>query len=127
MGYRSDVAYVIQFESTQQRDEFVSLMLAKNDKHTTEAINECEYGYKDDPLITFKAENVKWYSEFDDVKAHKQLCNEANEIYNAIYRCVEMGEDGAVTEDAEDNGGELEGYVYPIIKLSINFPPTTQE
>ena len=30
MGYRSDVAYVIKFDDIETRDNFVTLMLAKN-------------------------------------------------------------------------------------------------
>ena len=61
MGYRSDVAYVIKFNDIETRDNFVTLMLAKNDKWITQAIEECEYRYQDDPAITFEAQDVKWY------------------------------------------------------------------
>ena len=70
MGYRSEVAYVIKFDDIETRDNFVTLMLAKNDEHITRAVEECEYRYQDDPVITFEAQDVKWYESYDDVQAH---------------------------------------------------------
>ena len=45
MGYRSNVAYIIKFNDIETRDNFVTLMLAKNDKWITQALDECEYRY----------------------------------------------------------------------------------
>ena len=98
MGYRSDVAYVIKFDDIETRDNFVTLMLAKNEPPITQAINECEYGYKNDPIITFKQESVKWYDSFEDVQAHNQLMKDAVLIYGkkgGRYRFISVGEDGA--------------------------------
>jgi hypothetical protein len=99
MGYRSDVAYVIKFDDIETRDNFVTLMLAKNEPPiVTQAINECEYGYKHDPIITFEQYSVKWYDSFEDVQAHQQMMKDAVEIYGkkgGRYRFISVGEDGA--------------------------------
>ena len=128
MGYRSDVAYVIKFDDIETRDNFVTLMLAKNDAQITQAINECEYGYTLDPIITFEAEDVKWYDSFDDVKAHRALMREAVEIYGeekgGRFRFVGVGEDGALYD-----------YITTRHEINTAFPPipavestlTTQE
>jgi hypothetical protein len=126
MGYRSDVAYVIKFDDIETRDNFVTLMLAKNDKHITEAINECEYGYTLDPIITFEAEDVKWYDSFDDVKAHHALMHDAVEIYKekgGKYRFISVGEDGAEEFEEDDDDGDLYDYITTRHEINTAFPP----
>jgi hypothetical protein len=125
MGYRSHVAYVIKFNDIETRDNFVTLMLAKNDPVLTQALDECEYGYKGDPIITFEAEDVKWYSDFEDVKAHHTLMEEAVEIYKhkgGRYRFVGVGEDGAEDFGEVDDEGDLYDYVTTIHRLQTEFP-----
>ena len=125
MGYRSDVAYVIKFNDIETRDNFVTLMLAKNDKHITEAINECEYGYTKDPIITFRETDVKWYDSFEDVQAHQQLMKDAVEIYKhkgGRYRFISVGEDGAEECDENDDDGDLWDYITTRHEISTSFP-----
>jgi hypothetical protein len=126
MGYRSDVAYVIKFDDIETRDNFVTLMLAKNDEHITRAIEECEYGYNDDPVITFEAQDVKWYESYDDVKAHHQLMREAVEIYGeekgGRFRFVGVGEDGAEQFDEDDNENDLYDYITTVHAIETSFP-----
>lgn len=125
MGYRSHVAYVIKFNDIETRDNFVTLMLAKNDPVLTQALDECEYGYKGDPIITFEAEDVKWYSDFEDVKAHYTLMEEAVEIYKhkgGRYRFVGVGEDGAENFSEVDDEGDLYDYVTTIHQVQTEFP-----
>lgn len=125
MGYRSHVAYIIKFDDIETRDNFVTLMLAKNDPVLTQAIDECEYGYKGDPIITFEAEDVKWYSDFEDVKAHHTLMEEAVEIYKhkkGRYRFVSVGEDGAEDFNEDDAEGDLYDYVTTIHQVQTEFP-----
>ena len=134
MGYRSDVAYVIKFDDIETRDNFVTLMLAKNDKLITQALDECEYGYEDDPIITFETQSVKWYSDFDDVKAHRRLMCDAVEIYRekgGRFRFVGIGEDGAENFDEDDSVNDLYEYITTVHEVRTDFPlikvSTTQE
>ena len=135
MGYRSDVAYVIKFNDIETRDNFVTLMLAKNDKHITEAINECEYRYDDDPIITFRETDVKWYDSFEDVQAHQKLMQYAVEIYGeergGRFRFIGVGEDGAEQFDESDDEGDLYEYITTVHEIQTSFPFiksfTTQE
>lgn len=122
MGYRSDVAYVIRFKNFQDREALVSLMLAKNDPVITEAVEECEYGYTTQPLITFHAESVKWYHSNPYVKAHGALIRNAHELYGADYRFVGVGEDGAEDIQEEDDTGDLYEYISTRHILDIDFP-----
>ena len=126
MGYRSDVAYIIKFDDIETRDNFVTLMLAKNDKHITEAISECEYGYTDDPIITFKETDLKWYDSFEDVQAHQKLMQYAVEIYGeekgGRYRFISVGEDGAEQFDEDDNENDLYDYITTVHAIETSFP-----
>ena len=125
MGYRSDVAYVIKFNDIETRDNFVTLMLAKNDPQITQAISECEHGYKDDPIITFEATDVKWYNSFEDVISHNTLMKEAVEIYKhkgGRYRFISIGEDGAEECDEDDDDGDLWDYITTKHEISTSFP-----
>jgi len=134
MGYRSDVAYVVKFDDIETRDNFVTLMLAKNDKWITQALDECEYGYEDDPIITFETQSVKWYDSFDDVKAHHQLMRDAVAIYKekgGRYRFISVGEDGEESCDENDSEGDLYEYITTVHEVRTDFPlikvSTTQE
>jgi hypothetical protein len=125
MGYRSDVAYVIKFDDIETRDNFVTLMLAKNEPPITQAINECEYGYKDDPIITFNETDLKWYRDFEDVKAHHALMRDAVEIYGkkgGRFRFVAIGEDGAEDFDEDDDAGDLWDYITTRHEIHTSFP-----
>lgn len=121
MGYRSDVAYVVKFKSFQDRDAYVALQLAKNEEVMKEAIFECEYDYKSEPLLTFEAEDVKWYDSYSDVQAHTSIYKDAHTLFGASYRFGSIGEDGA--EQVEEEGDEyMYEYVYPVHKLHTDFP-----
>jgi hypothetical protein len=125
MGYRSDVAYVIKFSDIETRDNFITLMLAKNNPQTTQAIQECEYGYEDDPIITYEAFNVKWYDSFEDVKSHNNLLRDAVEIFKhkgGRYRFVGVGEDGAEDFREDDDEGDLYEYISTVHEVRTEFP-----
>jgi len=121
MGYRSDVAYVIKFKDNAQRDAFVTLMLAKNDTNLTQAIEETGHEQTDDPIITFKQNDVKWYESYPDVQAHHTLMDEAVELYEAIYRFIALGEDGQEDYRANDDNGDLYDYVSTVHELHTSF------
>jgi hypothetical protein len=133
MGYRSDVAYVIKFDDIETRDNFVTLMLAKNDKWITQALDECEYGYDEDPIISFNQEGIKWYESFDDVQAHHAIMREAVAIYKekgGRYRFIAVGEDGQEEFDEHDDEGDLYEYITTTHAVITYFPSikvTTQE
>lgn len=113
MGYRSDVAYVIKFDDIQTRDAYVTLMLAHADSDVRKAIEECDYDDERDPIITFKADDVKWYPSYPDVRAHTFIYKNAFELEMGSYRIVTIGEDGAEQDDqqTQDDGVDLWDYI----------------
>ena len=110
MGYRSDVAYAIQFNDTNERATFRDVMMHKNDRFITQALEEVS-DYKD-MFIVFKDTDTKWYDSYPEVNAHRQLMEEAHELFEASYRFIAVGEDGAETYNA---GGDHEDDLYDMI------------
>jgi len=121
MGYRSDVAYVIRFETAEQRDTFVELVKHRNDD-MTQALIECETEYEE-PIITFEVQDVKWYSDYKEVRAHQALMDWSIELYaNAGWRCIELGEDGAEEEHQGGDCDDLGDYIYTSHAINTEFP-----
>lgn len=123
MGYRSDVAYIIMFETIEQRDTYANSILARGpDDELHMALLECDYERKDLPAITFHATDVKWYESYSDVQAHRRLYRDASEVIpTAEYRCVELGEDG--NEEVYDSSvsGDLYQYIDTVHELRVSF------
>lgn len=123
MGYRSDVAYIIEFDSFEDRDTYANLKLALvPDDPEHQAILECDYGRKDRPVITFKAGDVKWYPSYSDVQAHERLFRDVREVFEtARWRFVALGEDGQTEENADDDGGALYDDLYVVHSVQCTF------
>lgn len=118
MGYRSEVAYVIRFESKEVMDTFIGVQLVKKDKHTTDALKELEIVEGGDPLIFFHVDDVKWYESYPDVKAHMDLIDDAVKNYEADVLFLRCGEDADdIQEEAYGMGG-VDLYDY----ISVNRP-----
>ena len=132
MGYRSNVAYVIRFHTTTERDVFTELVRHRRDDELTEAINDCETRYEA-PIITYYAEDIKWYEGCKYVEAHKAIMEWAVELYkNAGYRILEVGEDGKEEVNEDGDTDELYDYIYSSHQVHTDFPAlkqaaTTQE
>jgi hypothetical protein len=129
MGYRSEVAYTINFRDKHLRDAYVALVLAKGDKHLSEALAEC-YVPKDKPRICFHTDHYKWYSEYPDVQAHTTLYKWAHVLYadDCDYRIVRIGEEsGDVEEDS--TGGDLDDFedCYVNSRIETSFPKNYRE
>ncbi len=96
MGYRSDVAYTIRFKSKEHRIRFMA----------TAALNP-EIELKDFKLIDattvlLSYEQAKWYADYDEVKAHVQLLEDAKE-QGCAWEFCRVGEE---LGDIKQDGGE---------------------
>ena len=125
MGYRSEVAYVIVFETVDKRDTFIELMRAKNDEYINTALKEVK-ALIGDSAITFYEYQVKWYDSYAEVQAHEQLMINARELFDAATRFIRIGEETDDTEDlVHDDPDWSKGEVYELIDISrsidINF------
>lgn len=90
MGYRSDVAYVIEFKDREHRIRFMATASLDPD------IKLEEFELLDDASVMYYATDVKWYPEYGGVKAHELLLNTAKEQGCEWEFC-------RVGEDMEDN------------------------
>ena len=96
MGYRSDVAYTIRFKNKEHRIRFMATAVLGSE------IKLDEFGLINDETIIFKYDDVKWYDEYEYVKAHKQLLEDAKE-QGCAWEFCRVGEEAG---DTEQDGGE---------------------
>lgn len=104
MGYRSEVAYVIEFKNNEKRDEFYALVKVHG-ADLWNALKECALD-KDYPRINFYACDVKWYDSYVDVAWHRKLLDFASEFQGAGWRFMRVGEEMGDTE--EETGGDVD-------------------
>jgi len=122
MGYRSEVAYAVQFKDKEHRIRFMA----------TQALNPhldlTEFNLFNDDTIIFHAEQRKWYDDYDDVKAHTQLLKDAEEQEcsfefsrvgeehdDIVYKCGDDGGIGLIEVYTSVHIGGMEDSVaYPI-------------
>ena len=96
MGYRSDVAYTIRFKNKEHRIRFMATAVLGSE------IQLDGFGLINDETIIFKYDDVKWYDEYDYVKAHKQLLEDAK-AQGCAWEFCRVGEESG---DIEQDGGE---------------------
>lgn len=118
MGYRSEVAYVIKFKDSEDREAYINLLLVAKDEHTTQALKELSK--LEDNKLFFHATDVKWYDSYPDVKAHTQIYLQAVELFEeAGYRYTRIGEELEDIEIEED-GDYDDLWDYTSINRSID-------
>jgi hypothetical protein len=129
MGYRSEVAYTINFRDKHLRDAYVALVLAKDDKHLSDALAEC-YVPKNEPRICFHTDHYKWYHDYPEVQAHTTLYKWARVLYgdDCDYRIVRIGEESNDVEEAY-TGGDLDDFedCYVNAMIETSFPKDYRE
>jgi len=131
MGYRSEVAYVIQFSTTEKREEYINLVIASGNEGLITALKECEVpnalreGDYQACCINFYASDVKWYDSYDEVKAHTRLYKWAEELYpeDSGWHFIRIGEEtGDIQDETDDNGVETpEDDFYTYTSMEIPF------
>lgn len=128
MGYRSEVAYIVNFRNKEIRDEYIALIKAHGGE-LLEALMECEapepMSEDSDAPINFYADYVKWYEDFPDVKAHTKIYQWAVELYpdDCGYKFIRVGEESGDIEEEDDGSNDLIPYddFYPTQSMSVPF------
>ena len=100
MGYRSDVAYTIAFKNKEHRVRFMAVQALDPE------IDLKEFNLVDDETILFYHWQVKWYDEYEMVKAHRRLLEDAKEQGCAWTFCRVGEEIGDIEQDGEDGKDE---------------------
>lgn len=105
MGYRSEVAYVIQFEDVQHKNEFIATtkLLEPHGK----ALEELNHLDDDCTYLSFHWDNVKWYDSYPEVQMHIKLLDYINELSeDEAYTKDISARFARVGEDETDNVNE---------------------
>jgi hypothetical protein len=120
MGYRSEVAFVISFETKEKLDNYLApRLLDGNLRHYRDNFSRLDH---DEASVMFHHMEIKWYDNYHDVQALIQLYQGAEEAGGA-YNFVRIGEDDA---DIETEFGHTDSVVeaytddfYPVRYLNL--------
>lgn len=103
MGYYSQVSYAIEFPNEEHLKNFVATF------RLVPELKEALDGTRVAGVTLFYDHDyTKWYGEFADVKAHKRILDEANDLGYATCFTRIGEEDGDIEKDYQD--GEHEDY-----------------
>jgi len=128
MGYRSDVAYTIRFNSNDdelnKQSFYTFLAEAKSKEEYTMALDDvCMRIDEARYCFNFYTNDVKWYENYDDVISHTALFDlakewESSEATPCIgYMFVRVGEEPS---DIEELSGGLQDYDWIRVSRQVN-------
>lgn len=120
MGYTSDVTIMLQPKAYKMVMDSIN----EYNKKQTNGYRFVPYEDLSNPdgEHIIKWSGVKWYAGFEDVQSvtHvlRELCNEHEEEDGYGYKCIQVGEDGAIEE--ESNNWDWGSDMYPL--TTIEYP-----
>jgi len=115
MGYRSDVVIAVAMGSKKDLDELMAVYALNLFVQKENLMPEWEIGeYEDAWVAMYKAEQVKWYDSYDDVKGFEALTKLAETFWAErnmpyAYRFIRIGEEANDIEiscNESDCGGQ---------------------
>ena len=115
MGYRSDVVIAVAMGNKKDLDELMSVYALNIFVQKENLLPEWEIGeYEDAWVAMYKAEGVKWYDSYDDVKGFEALTKLAETFWEErnmpyAYRFIRIGEednDIEISCNESDCGGQ---------------------
>ena len=109
MGYRSDVYIAVAFDSKKNMDEVIAVYALNTNVEKHDLVND--WVIKDDNILYFHVDNVKWYDDYEWVQGYKHMFELLKKFYEArgfssAYRLVRIGEE---REDVEDESDWFDG------------------
>jgi len=108
MGYRSEVAYVIQFKDIETKQKYVALN--KLNAKFNGALQECNHvDDMEKTYISAHFQDVKWYDGYDDVDMHMEMLQAISEGEpdGVSARFIRIGES---SDDCQDDAYGEDGY-----------------
>ena len=127
MGYRSDVVLAVALNDKVQLDEVLAIyqmheFVQKHDLAIAWEIRDWDGVWG----MTYTAEDVKWYEDYEDVKGLEHMLElvqtfgvERGENFPFAYYKIRIGEDlEDVHTEADGNDGDLESALYD--RMSVN-------
>ena len=122
MGYRSTVAFVISFKDKETLDNYLApRLLDENLKNDRENFSRIAW---DDASVMYHAEDIKWYNEYEDVRALTKLYKDTIEAGGA-YRFIRVGEDDKDIEEEYAESDTTEPFWDDFHSVTTIQTPTT--
>jgi hypothetical protein len=122
MGYRSTVAFVISFKDKETLDNYLApRLLDENLKNDRENFSRIAW---DDASVMYHAEDIKWYNEYEDVRALTKLYKDTIEAGGA-YRFIRVGEDDKDIEEEYAESDTTEPFWDDFYSVTTIVTPTT--
>lgn len=125
MGYRSEVAWVLRFKDTNQMRDYINLLRYKRDEHINTALEEIKQSTDPEPILFFSDDLLKWYDDYEDVRAHHFIMDHAYELYgdDVGWRFIRIGEESDDIEEKYDgNVDDMWDYIYVSRSINGNLP-----
>lgn len=124
MGYRSEVAFVISFETKEELDNYLApRMLEEHIRDNRDLFYRVSWDYAS---VLFHADNIKWYDDYKDVQALTRLYKDAVDA-GGSYRFIRIGQDMTDVIDETGESEKVEPFsddFYTVTSLSL---PSTIE
>ena len=122
MGYRSTVAFIISFKDKETLDNYLApRLLDENLKNDRENFSRIA---RDDASVMYHAEDVKWYDNYEDVKALTKLYKDTIEAGGA-YRFIRVGEESTDIEEEYAESDTTEPFWNDFYPVTSIVTPTT--
>ena len=105
MGYRSDVHIAVAFDSKKNMDEVIAAYALNINVEKHNLVND--WVIKDDNILYFQAEHVKWYEHYEWVEGYEYMFELVEKFYesrgfSSAYRLLRVGEEDDDVEDRHD-------------------------
>ncbi len=112
MGYRSDVYIAVAFASEEDMKEVVAVYTIDPRVQKHNLLQEWEV--KEDNILYYHGDYVKWYDSFDDVTGIEHMLHLADKFHEerdmpVAYRFIRIGEEDTDVEDRYEHGGDNGG------------------
>tara|TARA_R110000764_G_scaffold121941_1_gene209559 strand:- start:195 stop:599 length:405 start_codon:yes stop_codon:yes gene_type:complete len=108
MGYRSEVHIGVAFASADDLKEVVAVYTIDPRVQKLDLLKEWEV--KEDNILYYHGDYVKWYDSYEDVQGIEHMLNLVDQFHidrdiPIAYRFIRLGEDIHDCEERCENGG----------------------
>lgn len=110
MGYRSQVLFVIEFNSNENAEDYFKEV----DVPLIDWATKSNYFYLQENLIIFDCNDIKWYESYEDTQHLERIYKKSTEAEGWVgYVFKRMGEDHEDYEEEFDSAsGDWDYYDY---------------
>ena len=109
MGYRSDVYIAVAFASKSDMEEVLAVYTLDPRVQKADLVKDWEV--KEDNILLYSAEEVKWYDNYEDVQGIEYMLTLADQFHEErdmpiAHMFIRMGEEINDIEVREEHGGD---------------------